>query len=192
MERLLNSKKRIDDAEAARQAANQTPKKQRQLTFASDLCVFCQTSTEEGLHNVNSLEYGTDHKEMAIKMGDTTMQIRFDKGDLIAAGAKYHHSCNRSFYNRFVSHQRSQVSEEEMQRRFNVERVKKELIESIKEDHADGETLFSFPELMRRYNRRRDELGLSQISRGTDLKEMILKAFDGEMEERGEGNENTF
>ena len=74
-------------------------------------------------------------------------------------------------------------------RQFNGERAKRELIESIREDSENGIKTFPFPELMRKYNQRRQELGLRHITRGTDLKDLILKSFDGYLEERGKGTE---
>ena len=76
-----------------------------------------------------------------------------------------------------------------MERRFSEQRVKLELIDSIKEDALDGEYLFPLAEIMKQYNNRRGELGLAAVTRGTNVKKMILEAFDGDMEEMGEGNQ---
>ena len=84
---------------------------------------------------------------------------------------------------------RSLLSKEEVERRFSEQRVKLELIDSIKEDALDGEYLFPLAEIMKQYNNRRGELGLAAVTRGTNVKKMILEAFDGDMEERGEGNQ---
>ena len=69
------------------------------------------------------------------------------------------------------------------------ERVKAELIEDLKKDAAAGTFLFPLRETVLLYNERRTHLHLPEITRGTALKNMILDAFQGDIEVRGEGNQ---
>ena len=164
----------------------QPAKRPRQSEFDNTKCIFCQKASVEMLHNVLTFEFGSIRKEMAHEMNDVIMTLRLDKGDLIAAGAMYHQTCNTSFFTSYRSYLRSQLSDKEVQRLITEERVKAELIDSIKADVAEGEYLFPLNSLMERYNERRGQLGLPRQDHRTRIKEFILKTFQGDLEERGE------
>ena len=70
----------------------QAPKRSRE-NFIKERCIFCQSDAVEGLHQVQTLEFGTVHKNMATEMNDVIMSIRLGTGDLIASEAKYHAQC---------------------------------------------------------------------------------------------------
>ena len=65
------------------------PAKRPRENFNSKLCIFCQTSTDEVLHEVTKLSWGEYRRQMAIQMADDLMSIRL-VGDMIAVEAKYH------------------------------------------------------------------------------------------------------
>ena len=53
---------------------------------------------------------------MAQELGDTIMLLRFDRGDMVAAKAKYHRSCYNDFrakYRRFNNNKISKQTKEE-------------------------------------------------------------------------------
>ena len=187
VERLLNIERQKREQEERKE--NETPKRPCHYVFDANRCFFCQKTSREPLHAVLSVAFGIHLRDMAREMNDTTMALRLDVGDLVAAQAHYHNGCLTSFHNKHRSHQRSKLSDKQLQTLLLEERVKAELIDSIKADAAEGEHIFPFADLMRLYNGRRSDLGLPTRSRGTAIKNDLLEAFKGDLEERGEGNQ---
>ena len=78
------------------------PAKRQHENFNSKLCIFCQTSTDEVVHEVTKLSWGEYRRQMAIQMADDLMSIRL-VGDMIAVEAKYHGTCDQKFRNKHRS-----------------------------------------------------------------------------------------
>ena len=77
-------------------------------------------------------------QDVARNMNDSIMMVRFDTGDLVAAEAKYHRSCNRAYHNIYRSFVRKNVNHEAKEEKLLEERAFLELVDSIKTDTANG------------------------------------------------------
>ena len=93
---LLLQSHQNKEPEPEPEPASQAPKRSRS-NYDNQLCIFCQVvkqgvSGPETLHEVTTIEFGTKHRDMAAEIDDPILVLRMDRGDLIAAEAKYHRS----------------------------------------------------------------------------------------------------
>ena len=147
----------------------------------SQKCIFCRLDSVD-LHEVQTMLFGPKYKEMAMAMGDDLMVLRFDTGDLIATEAKYHHCCATDFRNRYRSFNQVKISKAAQAEQLLDERAFFELVESMKEDAANGVKIFRMAQLTQLFDERRKLFLLP--TPGTRLKNRILDAFHGDLVEQ--------
>ena len=158
VEKRLKAHKKNQPPAEEPPAVTQPAKRQRE-NFNSKLCIFCQTSTDEVVHEVTKLSWGQDRRQMAIQMEDDVMSIRL-VGDMIAVEAKYHKSCEQKFRNKHREFKVSEVNQEDKEQQLKQERAFLELIDYMKNEAKNGVALFPMAELNKQYNERKVELGL--------------------------------
>ena len=160
------------------------PKRSR-TSFNNSLCIYCQQEKNEVLHNVETMSYGTDYKAIAEKMQDRVMMVRFGDGDLVASEAKYHLRCAVDYRNKYRKFLFSTTKQNTYDAQLNSQRAFYELIDSIKVDASNGVKFFPLAELHKTLNERRKQLGLEPLQRPTTVKEKVLTAFHGDLQEQG-------
>ena len=178
---LRSHERRQPEAEPQPAPESQAPKRSRS-NYDNKLCIFCQSvkkvsskdgpAEPESLYNVASMDFGTKHRDMAAEIDDPILVLRMDRGDLIADEGKYHRSCQVGFLNRWKKFQSEKISSKDKTEQFLNERIYMELVESIKNDCANGEKFFPMAELTKQYDDRRKQLNLpSANTHSTRLRE---------------------
>ena len=114
-----------------------------------------------------------------------------DRGDMVAAEAKYHHSCNTQFYNRYKAFIRSRTTKDEKDAKLFEERAYLELVDWIKFEGANGREKIPMSEIVRLYDERRRMFNLSSPSHATRLKEKLLNTFGSDLKEEGTHKQQT-
>ena len=184
VEKRIETYKKQNPQPSQSSEPSQAPKRSRE-NYIKERCIFCQSHAVEGLHQVQTIEFGTVHKEMAADMNNIIMSIRLGTGDLIASEAKYHNHCKTAFYNAYKKHNSSKVTDKANEEQFLEERAFLELVDSIKTDAANGIQLFPMAELTKLLNDRKKQFNLSSLTNVTRLKEKIITIFKGDLKEQG-------
>ena len=193
---LLLQSHQNKEPEPEPEPASQAPKRSRS-NYDNQLCIFCQVvkqgvSGPETLHEVTTIEFGTKHRDMAAEIDDPILVLRMDRGDLIAAEAKYHRSCQTAYSNWYKKFKSQKISSKDREEQFLNERVYMELIDSIKNDCANGIKFFPMADLTKQYEDRKKQLNLPVYTHSTRLRERIVKDFGGDFTVQGnEGGPKT-
>jgi len=91
-DKLLRAEERLEKLDADEPKA-----KLRRSHFDKALCIFCEASKDENLHNMQTLGMDLKLRQMSSALQDDKMLVRLSEGDVIAVEAKYHLTCYTTY-----------------------------------------------------------------------------------------------
>ena len=62
----------------------------KKLERNKDLCIFCEMSTSEQIHEFTTINANKSVSQMATEMGDMDLLVKLSEGNLVTIEEKYH------------------------------------------------------------------------------------------------------
>ena len=152
------------------------------------LCIFCDTSGSEPLHEFSTFNANKSINQMAADMNDS---------DLVALESKYHFDCLSKYRNRYRAHVRSLEGTSTSELNSFEKRAKArafvELVAFIDMALEEGNYVFKLADLHELYESRLQQFGVGVSVHKTRLKDEIISHFlNYGIQEQLTGNRVTF
>ncbi len=143
------------------------------------LCIFCESSTPELLHEFSTFNMDKSIKDMAQEMCDSEMLVKISGGvDLAAIEGKYHFSCLTNYRNRYHAFCRAQTSQSSnsLEKQLKAQAFA-ELVMHVENDIEKGTGVFKLADLHASYEERIEQLNITTTINRRRLKGELLDYF---------------
>ena len=196
MKRVKGKRQREESAENPVDEDLCRPKR-RATEREKTLCIFCDTSGSEPLHEFSTFNANESINQMAADMNDMEMLIKISGGDLVALEAKYHFDCLSKYRNRYRAHVRSLEGTSTGELYSFEKRAKArafaELVAFIDTALEESNYVFKLADLHELYENRLQQFGVGVSVHKTRLRDEIISHFlNYGIQEQLTGNRVTF
>ncbi len=143
------------------------------------LCIFCESSTPELLHEFNTFNMDKSVKDMAQEISDSEMLVKIFGGvDLVAIEGKCHFSCLTNYRNRYRAFCRAQTSQSSnsLEKQLKAQAFA-QLVMHFENDIEKGTCVFKLADLHASYEEHMEQLNITTSINRTRLKGELLDYF---------------